>query len=76
MKERPTEFVKVYASLVPREIWADINAVTEMDDAELDRVIDAIRQRLITARQEMVVVDVTPKTPPALRAPDDDDRQS
>jgi hypothetical protein len=62
-KEKPADFCKLYASLVPREFWIEANAVAEMDDVELDRVIEAMRERLLTLRQEKAF-DVTPKALP------------
>jgi len=62
-KEKPGDFAKLYASLMPRELWLDATVATEMDDAELDKVIEAMRERLLTLRQEKML-DVTPKALP------------
>jgi hypothetical protein len=58
-KEKPADFAKLYASLMPREFWVEASATAEMDDVELDRVIEAMRERLLTLRQEKAF-DVTP----------------
>jgi hypothetical protein len=50
-RERPGEFAKLYAAVMPREFWVD-SAVTELDDGELDALIAQMRQRLLTAREE------------------------
>jgi hypothetical protein len=62
-KEKPADFAKLYAGLMPREFWVEASATAEMDDAELDRIISAMRERLLTLRQE-TAFDVTPKALP------------
>jgi hypothetical protein len=41
------------------------NAVTELDDEELDRMIEALRERAIAARQEQAL-ELRPEKPKAL----------
>jgi hypothetical protein len=50
-RERPNEFVKIYASVMPKEFWFD-STVTELDDGELDALIAQMRERLLVAREE------------------------
>jgi hypothetical protein len=50
-KERPADFCKLYASVLPKELWLESTA-QELSDDELDRVIENIRQRLPEQREE------------------------
>jgi hypothetical protein len=53
-KERPGEYLRLTASLLPREFVFD-SAVTELDDDELDRMIGLLRERALSARQEQAL---------------------
>jgi len=47
-RERPSEFAKLFAGIVPRELWLD-STVNELEDGELDALIEQMRQRLLVA---------------------------
>ena len=53
-REKPGEYLKLTASVLPKEVVFE-NAVTELDDEELDRMIEALRDRAIAARQEQAL---------------------
>jgi hypothetical protein len=53
--ERPREYVKVVAAILPRDLSIEVSAVTELDDSELDRMIELLRER---APQTL---DITPR---------------
>jgi hypothetical protein len=53
-RERPGEYLKLTASLLPKEFVFE-NAVTELDDEELDRMIEMLRERALSARQEQTL---------------------
>ena len=50
-RTHPDKFAQLYATLLPRELWVQPVAA-ELDDDELDKVIEAMRQRVIEAREE------------------------
>jgi hypothetical protein len=50
-RERPSEFAKLYAGIVPREFWVE-SAVTDLADDELDRMIEMLRERVLAVREE------------------------
>lgn len=50
-RTHPDKFAQLYATLLPRELWVQPVAA-ELDDDELDKVIQALRQRVIEAREE------------------------
>jgi hypothetical protein len=50
-REKPGDYLKLTASVLPKEFVFE-NAVTELDDEELDRMIEALRERALSARQE------------------------
>jgi hypothetical protein len=50
-RTHPDHFAKLYAGLLPREFWVESTA-NQLDDDELDKVIEALRQRVIEAREE------------------------
>jgi hypothetical protein len=56
--ERPAEYVKVVASLMPKEFLVTDNALGEMSDDELLAAIQSIRQLRASALNG-VAVDVT-----------------
>ena len=53
-KERPGEYLRLTASVLPKEFVFE-NAVTELDDDELDRMIAMLRERDLAARQEQAL---------------------
>jgi hypothetical protein len=53
-RERPSEFAKLYAGIVPREFWVE-SAVTDLADDELDRMIEMLRERVLAARDEQAL---------------------
>src|SRR6266536_803756 len=50
-RERPGDFAKLYAGIMPREFWVE-SVATELADDELDRMIEMLRERLLAAREE------------------------
>ena len=53
-RERPGEYLRLTASVLPKEFVFE-NAVTELDDEELDRMISQLRERALAARQEQAL---------------------
>ena len=53
-RERPGEYLRLTASVLPKEFVFE-NAVTELDDEELDRMIEMLRERALSARQEQAL---------------------
>jgi hypothetical protein len=53
-REKPGDYLKLTASVLPKEFVFE-NAVTELDDEELDRMIEALRERALSARQEQTL---------------------
>jgi hypothetical protein len=53
-RERPGEYLRLTASVLPKEFVFE-NAVTELDDDELDRMIEMLRERALAARQEQTL---------------------
>jgi hypothetical protein len=49
--ERPTEYVRIIASLMPREITIE-NVFGDMDDAALDELVLKIKEQLAAAREQ------------------------
>jgi hypothetical protein len=49
-KERPADFCKLYSNLMPREFLFEHATFTEVE--EVDRVIEAIRERIALASHE------------------------
>jgi hypothetical protein len=49
--ERPSEYVRVMVSILPKELLFE-NAVSELGDEELYRMIEMLREREIAARQQ------------------------
>ncbi len=50
-RERPGDFAKLYAGIMPREFWVE-SVATELADDELDRMIEQLRERVLAARQD------------------------
>jgi hypothetical protein len=59
-RERPGEYLRLTASVLPKEFVFE-NAVTELDDEELDRMIELLRDRALAARQEQLELKPEPK---------------
>jgi hypothetical protein len=53
-RERPGEYLRLTASVLPKEFVFE-NAVTELDDDELDTMIEMLRERALAARQEQAL---------------------
>jgi len=53
-REKPGDYLKLTASVLPKEFVFE-NAVTELDDEELDRMIEALRERALSAQQEQTL---------------------
>jgi len=49
-RTHPDKFAQLYATLLPRELWVQPVAA-ELDDTELTQVIEALRQRVLEARE-------------------------
>jgi hypothetical protein len=52
-REEPGAYLRLTASVLPKEFVFE-NAVTELDDEELDRMIEALRTRALEARRESI----------------------
>jgi len=50
-RERPTEFAKLYASVLPKEYLVE-SVAAELSDDELDTLIEQLRVRALEAREE------------------------
>ena len=50
----PGEYLRLTASVLPKEFVFE-NAVTELDDDELDHMITMLRERALAARQEQAL---------------------
>ena len=53
-RERPGEYLRLTASVLPKEFVFE-NAVTELDDDELDQMITMLRERALAVRQEQAL---------------------
>jgi hypothetical protein len=53
-REKPGDYLKLTASVLPKEFVFE-NAVTELDDEELDRMIEMLRERALSAREEQTL---------------------
>ena len=63
-RERPGEYLRLTASVLPKEFVFE-NAVTELDDDELDHMITMLRERALAARQEQALeLETEPKALP------------
>jgi hypothetical protein len=58
-REKPGDYLKLTASVLPKEFVFE-NAVTELGDEELDRMIEALRERALEARREQAI-ELKPK---------------
>jgi hypothetical protein len=50
-REEPGAYLRLTASVLPKEFTFQ-NAVTELDEEELDRMIEMLRERALEARRE------------------------
>src|SRR5215510_14124488 len=55
MKTRSADFCKLFASLMPREFFFEHSTIAQLDDVELDKMIEMLRQRALEARQEQAL---------------------
>ena len=53
-REKPGDYLKLTASVLPKEFVFE-NAVSELDDEELDYMIEALRERALAVRQEQSI---------------------
>jgi hypothetical protein len=63
-RESPRDYVRLYFALMPRELQLDTNIVTELDDVELDRMIEMLRERV---REERLAAEPAPLALTALK---------
>jgi hypothetical protein len=59
--ERPAEYCRLMASILPKELLFENTAVTELDDNELDHMISMLRERALAARQEQEALEMAPE---------------
>ena len=53
-REKPGEYLRLTASVLPKEFMFQ-NAVTELDDEELDKMIEMLREQALEARREQAI---------------------
>jgi len=58
LKTRPSDYVKVVASLLPRELMVE-SVAGQLGDDELDRMIEILRERFIASREEQSLDQIT-----------------
>jgi hypothetical protein len=56
--EKPAEYVRVMCSILPKELIFENSTITELDDAELDHMIEMLRERALAARQEQALENI------------------
>jgi hypothetical protein len=62
--ERPGEFVKVVAGLLPRELLLEQStAVADLDDADLDALIEQPQRHVLEQRQPIKLIESKELTP-------------
>src|SRR5262245_31952482 len=54
-KQNPRDFCKLFASLMPREFFFEHSTIAQLDDVELDKMIEQLRQRALEAREEQTL---------------------
>jgi hypothetical protein len=59
LRQNPGEYVRRITSMLPKEVSFEHNSARELDDAELDNLIQAMRQRVIEAREERALEQAT-----------------
>jgi hypothetical protein len=62
-REKPGDYLKLTASVLPKEFVFE-NAVTELDDDELDRMIEMLRERAIARQEQTLELKAQPKALP------------
>jgi hypothetical protein len=60
LRESPRDYVARVISMLPKELHFETTKLTELDDQELDRMIEMLRER---AREERAIVEVSPPAP-------------
>jgi hypothetical protein len=53
--ERPSEYVRVMCSILPKEMLFETGSVSELADDELDNMITMLRERALAVRQEQAL---------------------
>ena len=53
--ERPAEYCRMMASILPKEMLFETGSVSELADDELDQMITMLRERALAARQEQAI---------------------
>jgi hypothetical protein len=56
-KEQPALYLRLTASVLPRDLIIE-NVATTLDDAELDQMIEALRERVLAVRQEQPLLEM------------------
>jgi len=57
--ERPSEYVRVMCSILPRELLFE-NTATNLDDDQIEEVIARIREQILAARQQEALLELKP----------------
>jgi hypothetical protein len=63
--ERPSEYVRVMCSILPKEMLFETGSVSELADDELDAMITMLRERALAVRQEQAL-EIGPPQPKLL----------
>jgi hypothetical protein len=53
--ERPSDYCKMMASILPKELLFETGAVSDLADDELDAMITMLRERALAVRQEQTL---------------------
>jgi hypothetical protein len=53
--ERPAEYCRMMASILPKELLFESGSVSELADDELDQMITMLRERALAERQEQAL---------------------
>jgi hypothetical protein len=53
--ERPAEYCRMMASILPKEMLFETGSVSELADDELDNMISMLRERALAVRQEQAL---------------------
>jgi hypothetical protein len=53
--ERPAEYCRMMASILPKEMLFETGSVSELADDELDQMITMLRERALAVRQEQAL---------------------
>jgi hypothetical protein len=54
-RERPSDFCKLYAAIMPNEFWVD-SVTQDLSDDELDAMIASLRTQVLEAARELPVL--------------------